>query len=171
MTTTPSNPPFILDANVFIQAHRFYYAFDICPGFWKAIIKNFQNGEYFSLDKVKDELKGKDALWNWIKSQLPSDFFKSTSDAFVQQSFGKLMQWAQTQTQFTDAARTEFASVADAWIVAYGMSKGGTVVTQETLKVEAKARIPIPNACVAYGVPFCGTYEMLRCTNIQFELA
>jgi hypothetical protein len=29
---------YIVDSNVFITAKNLYYAFDICPGFWKSII-------------------------------------------------------------------------------------------------------------------------------------
>ncbi len=30
---------FVLDSDVFIAAKNAYYAFDICPGFWDAIIR------------------------------------------------------------------------------------------------------------------------------------
>ena len=31
---------FLLDANVFIQAKKSYYAFDVAPGFWSALVKH-----------------------------------------------------------------------------------------------------------------------------------
>lgn len=170
MSERSFNPPFILDANVFIQAHRLYYAFEICPGFWESIIRNYSNGLYLSIDKVRQELEGNDALWDWVNNQLPNDFFKTTTEASVQQNFATLMQWAQFHAQFAPAAKTEFATVADAWIIAYCMAKGRTIVTQETLHVEAKARIPIPNVCEAFQVPYCGTFDMLRKTNTSFRL-
>ena len=29
------SPIHVLDANVFVEAHRRYCAFDLCPGFWE----------------------------------------------------------------------------------------------------------------------------------------
>ena len=31
------NRIYLLDANVYIQAHRRYYDFDICPGYWDCL--------------------------------------------------------------------------------------------------------------------------------------
>ena len=33
-----SDPLYLLDANVFIEAAKGYYAFDIAPRFWEALI-------------------------------------------------------------------------------------------------------------------------------------
>jgi len=70
--------PFILDSNVFIEAHRRYYGLDICPGFWAALKHFFEEGALFSLDKIKHELEGGDGLWDWIRGNLPGEFFRST---------------------------------------------------------------------------------------------
>jgi hypothetical protein len=37
---TPAITEYLIDSDVLIQAHRSYYAFDICSGFWDAIINN-----------------------------------------------------------------------------------------------------------------------------------
>ena len=44
---------YILDANVFIQAHQTYYAFDICPGFWLALSRQHEAKRIFSIDKIR----------------------------------------------------------------------------------------------------------------------
>ena len=36
MSATPEK--FVLDANVFIQAKRRFYAFDFCPGYWDMLL-------------------------------------------------------------------------------------------------------------------------------------
>ena len=61
-----SNPEkYLLDANVFIQAKRTYYPFDICPGFWDALCWHQAKGVVFSIDKVWGELeKGGDEIWH-----------------------------------------------------------------------------------------------------------
>lgn len=47
---------FVLDANIFIDAHRRYYAFDFAPGFWRVLIEQAEKGRVISIDRVRDEL-------------------------------------------------------------------------------------------------------------------
>lgn len=47
---------FVLDANVLIQAHRTYYAFDICPGYWTALLVHHDGERLCSIDRVRSEL-------------------------------------------------------------------------------------------------------------------
>jgi len=35
------SPRYILDADSFIRAKREHYAFDICPGYWDALLREF----------------------------------------------------------------------------------------------------------------------------------
>ena len=59
----PTDKKYLLDANVFIEAKRRYYAFDVCPGsgnVWSGIIRGFR---IQSIDRVKQELElGDDEL-------------------------------------------------------------------------------------------------------------
>lgn len=46
--------PYLLDANIFIQARNLHYGFDFCPAFWDWLIeKNIANIVY-SIEKVGD---------------------------------------------------------------------------------------------------------------------
>lgn len=73
---------FLLDANVLITAHRSYYAFDLCPGFWNAMKNGFAAGRVYSTRRVRAELRqGGDALADWIDAELPEDFFMDDSVA------------------------------------------------------------------------------------------
>jgi|SRR5438477_9163972 len=49
-----SDPPaiYVLDTNVFVQAHRRHYAFEICPGFWECLIHYHQTARIVSIDRV-----------------------------------------------------------------------------------------------------------------------
>ena len=54
---------FVLDANIFIEAHRRYYGLDFCPGFWESLAHFAGQGRLLSIDRVYRELeKGRDAL-------------------------------------------------------------------------------------------------------------
>ncbi len=58
-----TNGPFVLDANVFIEAYRRYYGLDLCPGFWECLRHYGGHRRLLSIDRVRDELLvGGDAL-------------------------------------------------------------------------------------------------------------
>jgi len=85
---TPS-PVYVLDTNVFVQAHRRHYAFDICPGFWDCLIHHHQTGRIVSIDRVRD-LKRTDSGRGKARSQtvvihdgLVSEFQQSVGNAAI----------------------------------------------------------------------------------------
>lgn len=160
---------YVLDANVFIEAARRYYAFDLVPKFWESLIDHAANGQIQSIDRVKKELvRGKDELAGWAKGHF-SHAFGTTDDADVIQSYGQIMTWVQSQIQFSDAAKADFASGADGWLVAYAKAKGCVVVTHEVPAPDAKRKIPIPNVCEAFDVPFIDTFQMLRALGVRLS--
>jgi hypothetical protein len=162
------DPPFVLDADVFITAMRDYYAFDLAPGFWQSLIYHAGNGRILSIDYVKRELeKGKDQLAQWAKNDF-SDAFISTDEEDVKESYGEIMTWVQGQNQFSDAAKAEFARGADGWLVAYAKAKGCIVVTLEAINPDIKRKGPIPNVCQAFNVQFVNTFVMLRRLGVQW---
>lgn len=162
------DPPYVLDANVFIEASRRYYAFDLAPRFWESLLQHAASGRVRSIDRVKQELeRGKDKLAGWVESNF-SDAFASTDEPDVIQSFGEIMTWVQAQSQFSAAAKADFANAADGWLVAYAKAQGGIVVTQEVPAPDARNRVKIPNVCQAFNVPFVDTFEMLRGLGVQF---
>ena len=160
---------YALDTNVFIEAARRYYAFDLAPGFWKGLVIHSDGGVVASIDRVKDELdKGKDELSEWAKNHF-SHAFQTTNDVDVLETYRRVMAWAQSQAQFTDPAKAAFAASADGWLVAYAAAKGSIVVTHEVMNREIKRRVPIPNVCQAFGVRFIDTFEMLRELGVRFK--
>jgi hypothetical protein len=67
MTT---QPPFLLDSDVFIAAKNTYYAFDICPGFWKGILHTHERGRVQSIDRIRAELLSgskEEDLVKWVQ--------------------------------------------------------------------------------------------------------
>jgi len=115
-----------------------------------------------SIDRVKAEIdRLHDELAEWA-SQRWSDAFASTDDPEVVAAFREIMIWVQAQSQFTDAAKTEFAASADGWLVAFARVHGHTVVTHEKPSADARRRVKIPNVCEAFKVPYTNTYDMLR---------
>ncbi len=156
--------PYVLDADVFIRAKREYYAFDLAPQFWEELARRAANGQVLSVDKVAGELsRFEDELSRWAANDF-SEAFATTDDDSVLEWYRQLMAWAQAHGQYRDAAKREFANGdnADPWIVAYAKAEGCTVVTNEKARPESKKRIPIPNACNAFNVPYCTLFVMMR---------
>jgi Domain of unknown function (DUF4411) len=159
---------FVLDANVFIEAHRRYYAFDICPGYWAALIAHHGGGRLCSIDRVRDELLAQtDALSQWAQ-QLPALFFEATGDPSVTGWFGRIIAWVQVQSQFFLAAKEAFAAGADGWLIAYAKTQGLVIATNEAPNPKIKRRVPIPDVCIAFGVDYVDTFDMLRALGASF---
>jgi len=158
-------PVFVLDANVLIDAAKRYYAFDLTPAFWDQLVAHGNAGRLCTIRRIADEIGFPDELKAWIDSAFRGSV-KDSGTPETLSHYAALMQWAQGQP-FTDAARNEFAAVADAWLVAYAKAIGGTVVTHETYDANCKRRVKIPNACRFVGVPYADTFVMLRTLGIR----
>ncbi len=163
-----SKPILLLDANIFIEAHKRYYAQDICPGFWDCLLHHNDINSLRSIDEVKEEIKKvKDELWDWAKKS-PPDMFVSSKEQSVRESFLEVMDWVHQQPQFTSDAITKFAGGADGWLVAYAKVYGMILVTDEKTNPDVKRRVPIPNVCEYFEVSYRGTFKMLRALEVQF---
>jgi len=160
--------PYVLDANVFIEAAQRYYAFDIAPPFWASLIHHAKSGQIVSIDWVKKELeKGKDELADWAQNEF-SNAFKSTDDEEVTRAFSDVMSWVYNHGQYTDYAKSDFAKGGDGWLIAYVKAYGGIIVTHEVLAPNAKKKVPIPNVCRAFDINYIDTFTMLRALGVRF---
>ena len=168
MSTT--SPVYVLDTNVFVQAYRRHYAFEICPGFWDCLIHHHEAGRIISIDRVRDEILAGDALEEWIKASAPSSLFPATADAAVVQNYAEMVRWVQANSQFQSEAKTEFAQVADGWLCAYAKANAQhTVVTHEELSPQARRRVPLPNVCQHFGVDYIDPFSMLKDLEVRFQ--
>lgn len=171
MSGSSHAPKYLLDANPFIEAKNRYYGFRICPGFWLALLDQQTKGRIVSIDQVKDELLAQsDDLSEWVKNACPQSFFKKTQDQAVFNRFQQMIDWVFAQP-FDDAAKTEFASVADGWVMAYASVNNLTVVTHEEYAPGAKKKVPMPNVCLQFGVPYVNTFEMLEEPGVKLILS
>ena len=169
MTSQPK-PLYLLDANVYITAHRSYYAFDLCPGFWESLIHHFNAGRIFSIDRVRRELlEPDDALSRWVDSECPAGMFVTSLESAVTDAYREVMSWVYANDQFFPQAKNEFSRGADGWLVAYARAHNGTVATLETYRPNVRSRVPLPNVCDQFGVPRMDTFEMLRGLGVRFD--
>ncbi len=168
-----AEPPviYLLDASMFIQAHRNYYAFDLAPGFWNNLLSAANEGMIKSIDKVYKEIeRGQDELFEWVETSLPAGFFADTDNsAAILNAYQNLMEWAAAHLQYNDNAKSEFAEYdyADPWLVATALVKRYVVVSQEVADGGIKRKIPLPNVCQEFGVRHIDTFTFLRECNFR----
>lgn len=170
--TTP--PAFLLDSDVFIAAKNGYYAFDICPGFWKALLQANRLGRVGSIDRVRNELlsgRKEEDLAQWVKNDVPAAFFHDSNAADVSAAYSEIMLWVQRNPQYFDRAKAKFATEADGWVVAYSMVNKTVVVTNEQPRPESRNRVLLPDVCAQFKVPYKDTFPMLRELAVRFDLA
>ena len=161
--------PFVIDANVFIQPHRQYYPFDICPGYWAFLEHHFKEGNIISIDKIKGEIIDSDELSDWVLNQIPSKVFYSTRQNEVSKKYAEIIQWVQSSSQFHASAKAEFANDPDGWLVAYAKAHNLTITTQEVYIPGVKNKIPIPNLCREFNIECIDIFNMLRQLKAKFH--
>ncbi|MCC6750310.1 MAG: DUF4411 family protein [Deltaproteobacteria bacterium] len=168
----PDAKLFVVDSDVFITAKNRYYAFDLCPGFWKSLVRRNREGRLCSIDRVKGELlvgPEDEGLVTWAKDEVPQGFFRSVDEAAVVARYREIMLWAQKAPRFFDAAKAKFATGADGWLVAFAMVHEAIVVTNEQPRPNAQREIKLPDVCEQFGVAYLDTFQMLRALSVQFD--
>jgi hypothetical protein len=163
---------YVLDSNFFIQAHRASYPLDIATSFWAKVSQLANSGKIISIDKVQDEIyQNEDDLKAWCVSNLPNNFFKDTSGVITQ--YSTIASWANSKSShYLPRALGEFlnAQRADAWLLAYVLENLShkTLVTYEVSDPNSKRSIKIPDVCIAKGIEYCNTIDMLRQLGEKF---
>ena len=161
---------FIFDSDVFITAKNLYYAFEICPGFWRSMIHFHRESRVFSIDRVRNELlmgHEDEDLVKWVKDDVPRDFFLPVDTQSVVDSYSEIMMWVQRHPRFFDAAKAKFATGADGWLVAYARVHGVVVVTNEQSAPESRREVKLPDVCDQFSVRRMGLFSVLRSLDIH----
>ena len=116
-------------------------------------------------------LAGRDSedLFQWVKNDLSAALFLDTTQADVVAAYTDIMLWVQQNSQYFDRAKAKFATEADGWLVAYGIARGGIVVTNEQPRPDARNRILLPDVCSQFQVAYKDTFDMLKQLQIRFE--
>ncbi len=166
-------PTFVLDSDVFIAAKNAYYAFDICPGFWRALLQAHRLGRVRSIDRVRNELlfgRKEEDLVQWVTKEVPTTFFYDSNAGEVSTAYADIMLWVQRSPRYFDRAKAKFATEADGWLVAYSMVNGTVVVTNEQPRPESRNRVLLPDVCAEFKVSYKDTFLMLRDLAMRFDL-
>ena len=163
---------YVVDSNFFIQAHRANYPLDIAHSFWNKVRQLANDYKIISIDKVKNEIyQNEDVLKEWCVDNLPSEFFKDTSQSI--NSYSHIATWATSQgSHYLPNALAEFLSAdeADAYLVAYALddTSNRIIVTQEISEPNRRNKIKIPDVCNALNVQYVNVIDMFRQLNETF---
>lgn len=163
---------YIIDSDVLITAKNVYYAFDICPGFWKSLIHHHREGRLFSIDRVRSELlagRKTEDLVRWVRDDLPGAFFLEVDSDAVTNAFTEIMVWVQRHQTCFDYAKAKFATGADGWLVAYARVHGAIVITNEQPAPGSRKEIKLPDVCDQFAVKRENTFSMLRAMGIRLD--
>lgn len=170
----PQSQKMVLDSNALIEAKNRYYAFDICPGYWDFVIRDFGRGNATSIIHVWDEIElGGDDLTTWMKGNLDKkQFYDCAKDADVVTQYRVVSSYVTSAYAGKPNAISDFLepSVADPWLVAYALAYEGTIVTQETPKPSMK-KVSLVDVCDHFGVRHINMIEFLRAEKARFVLA
>ena len=160
---------YCLDSNVYIQSHRFEYAYDIVPGFWNWLDHLIDEHRIISPSFVYKELtdnKADDFLSQWVKDRKSSGLFLDPNS----ESQIRFSEIADYVTSSYDTKNSEiFLQKADAWVISYAAVHNFIVVTQEAPVGLGAKKVKIPNICQVFGVNYIDTYTFLRRTGAEFH--
>ena len=96
-----------------------------------------------------------------MKANTTENFYYQI-DAEILMKYADTQKWVEHNPVFTEPARLEFASVADAFLIATAASKGHTLVTNEKSDPGCRKRVKIPDVCIALGVRYCDLNTAFR---------
>lgn len=154
---------YLLDANIFLNASKRHYPFDVVPSFWNTLKELADRGVIATIDRVKDELyTNTDELTQWCDQNMSDTFYQPAGNAIDE--YRQLIAWSIAQPQYSQPARDQFAAVtnADAWLSAVALHTNSVVVTEEVSSPESKKIIKLPDVCLAHQVRYLNTIELLR---------
>lgn len=153
---------YLLDTNILIDAHRRLYPFDIAPGFWDQLLDKASD-RVVIIEKVNDEIMaGEDQLTNWYSENKSRFIIRTIPDQPVMAAYTRIINSINDSDMFKQAAKDEFASIADSWLCAYGLAYNYTIITNEIYKANIRKRIPIPNICREFNINYIDLLKFMR---------
>ena len=128
---------YLIDANVFMTAHRQLYPFDIAPSFWEQLVEKASSKIIIIGEIQKEILKGQDILVDWYERE-SAKFTVIDMPLEVIESYKIIINSINDNEQYKPSAKEEFASSADSWLCAYGLALGETIVTWKNIMQKLK---------------------------------
>jgi hypothetical protein len=158
---------YLLDSNILITAHRTLYPFDIAPGFWEQFI-NKASSRIVMIEQVKKEIdRGEDELTTWLTDNFDRFEYHRMPSPKVIESYREIINSINSNVQYKQSAKDEFAKIADSWLCAYGLAYNYPILTNEKYKAGARNRVLIPNVCKEFKIEYVNILDLMRETGFR----
>lgn len=161
---------FLLDANVIIHAHDYYYHMERVPEFWRWLEFHAGDGSIRMPLQTIDEVQGgnKAQHANWARSREIRDLLVLQEDFDVD-----LLNRVLDEGYGPDLDEIELEKVGqDPFLVAYGLrdSRNRVIVSNEVSKPSARRKNrKVPDVCADMGVRCYNVYELLRSLDFRTD--
>ena len=167
---------FLVDAKFFITPYRFYYAFDLVPVYWKALLEHIKSGRIVVLDMVKSEIdKGEDKLSFWLDNTDGLVVIPHVDEKTIV-NYQQVLQYVADSGLYKKSALQIWSqvTVADPWLIASAAANGYTLVTAESRSSGLSTKSPqkeakIPDVAVKFAVETINIFEMMRRLGIVIK--
>ena len=161
---------YLIDSDVLIGAQNGYYNNHFCKAFWEWLEQGHRGGLFFSIDKVKEEIKKgdkEDFLVKWINKEDLNSFFLDSKTCLLE--YSRILNWANEDwTKGKDRNKTRKAlenisaeHKADAWLVAYAIANKFMIVTNEVSSKDSLTNIKLPDIAEAFNIKAYSLHKLL----------
>jgi len=163
---------YILDANVIIHAHDYYYHMNRVPEFWSWLLHHADNGHIKMPIEIMEEVKGGPEAQHaqWIKSAevkkrllLDEEWSEEVLNEVI--TTGYVAQPTEDHVELMGQ---------DPFLVTYALGDPGNrvVISNETSKPSVKgAKRKVPDVCKEFGVECYNIYHLLDALNFRTNWA
>lgn len=149
---------YLLDANVLIDAAKYYYQIDRVPEFWSWLVRMGMQGQMKVPQEIYVEImKGNDALKEWLeenKDALLLDEIPVMVDSVIEQGYAN------------DLNDVEIEKIgADAFLIAYAFvdpQRRYVVTTEHSKPTKTRADRHIPDVCADLDIRCINTFDLIR---------
>lgn len=153
---------YLLDANILITAHRFYYPIEQVPEFWSWLQHLGASGHVKIPLEIMEEIKAGrdgDSLIDWVSDAEEELLLDEDADE-------ALVRRVVTEGYAPDLTDIEVDGLGrDPFLIAYGLVDGDKrcVVTTEASRPSAQRQNrKIPDVCSGLEVSCCGPFDLNR---------
>jgi len=163
---------YLLDANVLITAHSYYYPVDAVPEFWSWLAHQATSNKVKVPIEIYEEIKDgsndveQDLLYAWIQNSA-----HKKAIIFSKEVDPKLVQHVIAQGYANDLTDDELEQLGrDPFLIAYALAAPADycVVTTEVSKPKKQRQNRrVPDVCASLGIRCIDTFTMLR--HLQFR--
>lgn len=154
--------PYLIDANVLIDANRDYYPVSRIPEFWEWIVHQAESGNIKVVPEVYDELlDGTDDLTAWASDAHVRDVLMLDED--VDQAVVARVVDEGYSDDLTDAEVVKLGR--DPFLIAHALMEAEArivVTTEVSSPAKQRANRKVPDVCNGLGIRAINTFELIK---------